>query len=150
MENLEIKSGPFSIIRKGIGIFNIVIAILMLILFFDTTNLLYILLIFLFLLNGIYFLTSGLGLEKSWIRIGNNFLLIKWSDRINPIQIHDSAVNKICFERLKITIHLNHRKPLKLNVNLFEKEQKTEIYQFFIDYAKEKNLILEKFTSTLL
>jgi hypothetical protein len=150
MENLEIKSGPFSIIRKGIGIFNIVIAILMLILFFDTTNLLYILLIFLFLFNGIYFLTNGFGLQKSWIRIGSNYLSIKWSDRIRIIQIHDLAINKICLERLKITINLKSRKPLKLNVSFFEKEQKTEIYQFFIDYAKEKNLVLEKLTSTLL
>ncbi len=150
MENLEIKSGPFNVIRKGIGILNIAIAILMIVLFLDTTNLLYILLILLFIFNGIYFLTNGFGLQKSRIRIGANSLLIKWSDRMRQIQIHDSAINKICLERLNITIYLNHRKPLKLNVSIFEKEQKTEIYQFFINYAKDKNLVLEKFTSTLL
>lgn len=150
MENLEIKSGPFNVIRKGIGILNIAIALVMLILLFDTKNLLYILAVLLIALNGISFVTNGFGLEKSWIRIRPGYLSIKWSDRIRPIQIHVAAINKICLERLKITIHLNHRKPLKLNINFFEKEQKTEIYRFFIDFAKEKNLVLEKFTSTLL
>jgi hypothetical protein len=150
MENLEIKSGPFSVIRKGIGILSIAIAILMLILLFDTKNLIYILAALLVAFNGIYFLTNSFGLEKSWIRIRPDYLSIKWSDRIRPIRIHDSAINKICLERLKITIHLNHRNPLKLNINYFEKEQKTEIYRFFIDFAKGKNLVLEKFTSTLL
>ncbi len=144
MVNLEIKSGPISAIRKGIGVFNFILAIFLFILFLDSRNILYILLTILVILNGFYLFTSGFGLEKSWIRVGTNFLIIKWSDRLRQIKIHNSAITKICLERLQIVIHMKYRKPLKLKISYLENDQKNKIYRFFIDYANQKNLSLER------
>ena len=67
-----------------------------------------------------------------------------------PVQIHDTRIAKISLERLKVIIYLKDKKPLNLDISYMEREQKKEIYEFLIEYSKQRNIILEKHSSTLL
>ena len=95
-----------------------------------------------FFFCGIYQITNGLGLERSWFRTGDNYIIIKWMNKINPVQIHDTRIARIHLTRYSILIRLKAKKPMKLNLGFLEKEQKKEVYEFMIDYAKKKNLEL--------
>jgi hypothetical protein len=99
---------------------------------------------------GIYLLTNGFGLERCWFRTGQNSLIIKWINRITPVQIHDSRIFKISLERTRVMIYRKEDKPLKLDLTFLEKEQKADVYQFLIDYSRQRNITLEKLSSTLL
>jgi hypothetical protein len=105
---------------------------------------------FFFALFGIYQITNGFGLERSWFKTGDNFIIIKWIDSIQPVQIHDVSITKISLERSRIIIFRKSGKPLKLNLDFLEREQKNEVYEFLINYSKQRNLTLEKHSSTLL
>jgi hypothetical protein len=85
---------------------------------------------------------NGLGLERSWFRTGDNFIVIKWINMINPVQIHDSRIAKICLTKSKILIYRKAGKPVKLNIDWLEREQKKKVYDFLIEYIKKKNLEL--------
>ena len=150
MEHLEIKSGPFTVIRTGIGILNIVAGILMFIASLDSDKIVIKITPFFMVFFGIYIITNGFGLERCWFRTGDNYIIIKWINRIAPLQIHDSRIFKISLERTRVMIYRKEGRPLKLDVTFLEKQQKTEIYNFLIEYAKQKNLTLERHSSTLL
>lgn len=150
MEHFEIKNRSFLMIRRGLGIFMIAIAIIWFFTFLKTPKIIYPLASFFFLFWGIYQITNGLGLERCWFRTDDNYIIIKWMDRIRPVQIHDSRIAKISLERTKILIYLKAKKPLKLNLGFMEREQKREVYEFLIGYSKKRNISLEKHSSTLL
>ena len=150
MEHLEIKSGPFTVIRTGIGILNIVAGILMFIASLDSDKIIIKITPFFMVFFGIYIITNGFGLERCWFRTGDNCIIIKWIYRIAPVQIHDSRIFKISLERTRVTIFRKEGKPLKLDITFLEKVQKTDIYNFLIEYAKQKNLTLERHSSTML
>ncbi len=95
-----------------------------------------------FAFTGVYQITNGLGLERSWLRTGENFIIVKWRNMFNQVQIHDTRIARIQLTRSKILIFQKSIKPLKLNLGFLEREQKKEIYEFLIEYAKKKNLEL--------
>jgi|GEM_PF-4845797 hypothetical protein len=72
MEHLEIKSGPFTVIRTGIGILNIVAGILMFIASLDSDKIIIKITPFFMVFFGIYIITNGFGLERCWFRTGDN------------------------------------------------------------------------------
>ncbi|MCJ7449900.1 MAG: hypothetical protein MUO72_19680 [Bacteroidales bacterium] len=150
MEYFEIKNRAYINIRRGLGIFMIVTAILWVISFADSGKIIYLITSIFFTFYGVYQLTNGLGLEKCWFRPGEHFLIVKWPNRIKPVQIHDSRIEKISLERLKVIIYQKAKKPLKLNIDFMEREQKKEVYEFLIEYSKQRNIVLEKHSSTLL
>lgn len=39
-------------------------------------------------------MTNGLGLERSWFRTGENYIIVKWTNMINPVQIHNNRILK--------------------------------------------------------
>jgi hypothetical protein len=150
MEQLEIKSGPFKAIRTGIAILNIVAGIVGFIASLESDKVIVKIAPVFIVFFGIYLLTNGFGLERCWFRTGDNCLIIKWINRINPVQIHDSRIFKIGLERTRVMIFRKGDKPLKLDISHLEKGQKTEIYNFLISYAKSKSLTLERNSSTML
>ena len=150
MEHLEIKRGPFKVIRTGIAILNIVAGVVAFIASLKSDNIIIKIAPVFIVFFGIYLLTNGFGLERCWFRTGNNSLIIKWINRITPVQIHDSRIFKISLERTRVIIFRREDKSLNLDISYLEKEQKTEIYNFLINYAKQKNLTLERHSSTLL
>ncbi|MGD0342305.1 MAG: hypothetical protein ABSA76_11445 [Bacteroidales bacterium] len=150
MEHLEIKSGPFTVIRTVIAILNIAAGILMFIVSFSSGKILMKITPFFIVFFGLYLLTNGFGLERCWFRTGNNCLIIKWRNRVAPVQIHNSRVFKISLERTRVMIYRKEENPLKLDISFLEKEQKAEIFNFLIEYAKQKNLVIEKHSSTMI
>jgi hypothetical protein len=150
MEHLEIKRGPFKVIRTGIAILDIITGVVAFIASLKSGNIIIKIAPVFIIFFGIYLLTNGFGLERCWFRIGNNSLIIKWINRISPLQIHDSRIFKISLERTRVMIFRKEDKPLKLDINFLEKEQKAEVYNFLIDYAKHKNLVLEKHSGTMI
>jgi hypothetical protein len=150
MEHLEIKSGPFKAIRTGIAILNIVAGIIAFIASLESDHIIVKIAPIFIVFFGIYLITNGFGLEKCWLRTGDNSLIIKWTNRVNPVQIHDSRIFKISLERTRVMIYRKEDQPLKLDLTFLEKEQKTDVYQFLIDYSRQRNITLEKLSSTLL
>jgi hypothetical protein len=150
MEHLEIKRGPFTVIRTGIAILNIIAGVVAFIASLESDNIIIRIAPVFIVFFGIYLLTNGFGLERCWLRTGNNSLIIKWINRITPVQIHDSRIFKISLERTRVMIFRKENKPLKLDINFLEKEQKTEVYNFLIEYTKQKNLVLEKHSGTMI
>ncbi len=150
MEHFEITNKKFKRVRIGLGIFFIIISILWYISSRESSRIILPLTSFFFALFGIYQITNGFGLERSWFKTGDNFIMIKWIDSIQPVQIHDISITKISLERSRIIIFRKSRKPLKLNLSFLEREQKNEVYEFLINYSKQRNLTLEKHSSTLL
>ena len=144
MVHLEVKSGPFRVIKNAIAIFNILAAVAMFIAYFREYKIIPLIASFFIALNGVYLVTNGFGLERTWLRTGDNFILIKWINMIAPVQLHDIRIDRIIFERVQIVIHQKSKKPLKLRLNHLEKEQKKEVYEFLTDYSKNHNLSLEK------
>ncbi|HZL76336.1 MAG TPA: hypothetical protein VFB97_01420 [Bacteroidales bacterium] len=150
MEHLEIKRGPFTVIRTVIAILNIVAGAVAFVASLKSDNIIVKIAPIFIIFLGIYLLTNGFGLERCWFRTGQNSLIVKWINRIASVQIHDSRIFKISLERTRVMIYRKEDQPLKLDLTFLEKEQKTEIYNFLIDYAKKKNLVLEKHSSTLI
>jgi len=150
MEHLEIKRGPFKVIRAGIAILNIVAGAVAFIASLKSENIIVKIAPIFIVFFGIYLLTNGFGLERCWFRTGQNSLIIKWINRITPVQIHDSRIFKISLERTRVMIYRKEDQPLKLDLTFLEKEQKADVYQFLIDYSRQRNITLEKLSSTLL
>jgi hypothetical protein len=150
MEHFEIRNRSFMMIRRGLGIFMIVTAIIWFFAFLESKKIIYPITSFFFLFYGIYQITNGFGLERSWFKTGDNFIIIKWMNRVMPVQIHDSRIAKISLERTKVVIYQKAMKPLNLNMSFMEMEQKKEVYEFMIGYSKKRNINLEKHSSTLL
>jgi len=150
MEYFEIRNRSLINIRRWLGIFMIVTAILWAVSFADSGKIIYLITSIFFAFYGVYQITNGLGLEKCWFRPGEQSLIIKWPNRIKPVQIHDSRIEKISLERLKVVIYQKAMKPLKLNIDFMEREQKKEVYEFLIEYSKQRNIVLEKPSGTLI
>ncbi len=144
MEHLEVKSSPFNVIKTGIGILNIVAAITLFAVYFKDKDVIPLITSLVIAFSGIYFITNGFGLERSWFRTGENFIIIKWMNMVRPVQIHVTRIVKICMERSRITVYQKARKPLKLKVDFLEREQKKEVYEFFIEFSKQRNIEIEK------
>ncbi len=128
-------------IRRGLGIFMIITAFLWLFLYIqNTSKIIYLFCFIAFIFYGLYQMTNGLGLERSWFRTGEKYIIVKWTNMIRPVQIHNSRILRIVLTRHSIFIRQKSAKQLKLNINFLEREQKKEVYDFLLEYGKTKNL----------
>ena len=150
MDYFEIRNRALVNIRRGLGIFMIATAVVWAVSFADSGKIIYLTGSIFFVFYGVYHITNGLGLEKCWLKPGEHSLTVKWSNRLKPVQIHDSCIEKISLERLKVVIFQKDRKPLKLNIDFLERDQKRELYEFLIEYSKQGNITLEKHSNTLI
>jgi hypothetical protein len=142
MENLEIKNSPFSVIRFGIGIFMTIVAITWLITFIDSHKVLDIIFCLFFVFYGLYNMTNGFGIEKSYISITESGLKIKLMDWIMAKELSDSLIENITLSRTNILINTKKGKAVKIKLVYMDTKQKSEIYNFLIEYAAEKKLVL--------
>jgi hypothetical protein len=150
MDYFEVKGRGYSIIRKGLGILMIITAIAWFLTYLASIKIIYLAGSIFFLLYGIYQFTNGFGFEKAWVKTENNSLIIKWNNRISPIQIHTTRISKISLERSRIIIFQRSMKPIKLNLGFLEKHEKSDLYMFFMDFAREGNIGIVRHCSTRL
>ena len=142
MENLVIVNNSAVKIRKGLGIFTFLIAIVWVFIFLDSRKIFDLLQFGLWAFVGATYFTQGFGLEKSFIEIGNTGLIIKWMNKMKPVSVTDSEIENISLKKSEIVINRINKKPIKLKRNYLELKQMTEVYKFFIEYSKDKNLTL--------
>jgi len=142
MENLVIINNSAIKIRKGLGIFTFLIAIFWVFIFLDSRKIFDLLQFVLWAFIGASHFTQGFGLEKSFIEIDDNGLKIKWMSKIKLVIISDSEIENICIKKSEIIINRANKKPIRLQRSYLELKQMTEVYKFFIEYSKEKNLTL--------
>jgi len=144
MENLLIKTGYPLSKRIAFGGGLILVAVIMIILYITLEIKFFAGSSMPLFLIGILFLTplsSKLGLSsyKTQIKIGKGFLEIIWPDR-GKINVLESEIGRITLSTKYVFIFRKARKDIKLV--LYDKNQKTQVFKFFTEYAKEKNLTL--------
>jgi hypothetical protein len=142
MESLVIVNNSAIKIRKGLGIFTFLIAILWVFIFLDSRKIFDLLQFGLWAFIGASHFTQGFGLEKSFIEIGNTGLIIKWMNKIKPVIVSDSEIENISLKKSEIIINRVNKKPIRLKRSYLELKQMTEVYKFFIEYSKDKNITL--------
>jgi hypothetical protein len=144
MDNLIIIRKNLSFSRKAIGGFWIIIGIALLI--FDKGSLgkvdwgrsiAYFII-------GVIFFTPLMGSARSQIEICERCLKIIWITWYRKVTVLDSEIEGITLTAKGILIKRKDKRPLKISFYLIEKEQRVQVYKFFIEYAQLKNLVLEK------
>ncbi len=78
------------------------------------------------------------------IKLTGEGLKIRWFNWLKEKNIPDTEIEKIILGRLYIHINRKDKKPVKLNLEGLEKADKTRLYEFLIEYSKQKSLGLER------
>jgi hypothetical protein len=147
MENLLFKYRGWSWIMRIIGISWIVFGIAELLFLQDKPlTLLHCRTSIAYVLIGVIFLTPLVGNNETSFVVGDCNLKIKWRTRIREIIIQDTEIEKIILRNKKIEIQRKGKKAVVLPFGewLWKLEDKTKVFEFMIEYARQKNLILEK------
>jgi len=99
-----------------------------------------------YLVIGVIFFSPITGNSETSFLVGENNLKIKWRTRIREIIIQDTEVEKIILGNKNIEIRRKDKKAVVLPFGewLWKVEDKTKVYEFMIEYARQKNLVLEK------
>ncbi|MFH0842054.1 MAG: hypothetical protein V1903_05465 [Bacteroidota bacterium] len=78
------------------------------------------------------------------IKLTGEGLKIRWFNWLKEKNIPDTEIEKIILGRLYIHINRKDKKPMKLILEGLEKADKTRLYEFLIEYSKQKSLGLER------
>jgi hypothetical protein len=148
MENLLFKYRGWGWIKIIIGVFWILFGIFNLLFFYDKPLTLsnWIWSIFAVIMGVIFFTSLLVGNNETSFVVGDGNLKIKWRTNIREIIIQDTEIEKIILRNKKIEIQRKGKKAVVLPFGewLWKLEDKTKVYEFMIEYARQKNLILEK------
>lgn len=147
MENLIFKYRGWGWIVRIIGIFWILLGIINLLFFLDKPLTLSTLIRpILAVIMGFIFCTPLMGNNETNFVVGDGNLKIKWRTRIRKIIIQDTEIEKIILRNNRIEIRRKGKKAVKLLFGewLWKLEDKTKVYEFMIEYARQRNLVLEK------
>jgi|WetSurMetagenome_2_1015567.scaffolds.fasta_scaffold209070_2 hypothetical protein len=147
MENLHFRYGGWATVRVIFGVFWILLGISNLVLIFSNppTHANWIQ-ICLAIILGVMFFTPIVGHNETSFVIGEGKLRIIWRTRIREIVIMDTDIEKIILRNKTIEIHRKGMKEVVLHFGewLWKLEDKKKVYEFLIEYARQKNLLLEK------
>ncbi|MCX6253674.1 MAG: hypothetical protein NTV31_04265 [Bacteroidia bacterium] len=145
MENLIFKHRGWAWSKRIIGIFWISFGIINLLFFYDKpltlSNWIWSIASVLF---GVIFFTPLVGNNETKLVVGDGNLKIKWRTKIREIIIKDNEIEKILLKNNKIEIRRKEKKAVVLIFEKLKLEDKTKVYEFMIEYARQKNLVLEK------
>jgi hypothetical protein len=95
-------------------------------------------------LIGIIFFTPLVGNNETRLVVGDGNLKIKWATKIRGIIIRDNEIEKIILKDKKIEIQRKEKKAVGLWFERWEIEDKRKVYEFMIEYARQRNIVLEK------
>jgi hypothetical protein len=98
------------------------------------------------ILIGVIFFTPVTGNNETRLEAAEGNLKIKWRSRIREIIIGENEIEKIILGNKKIEIRIKQKKPVVLLFGewLWKLADKTKVYEFLIEYARQKNIVLEK------
>jgi len=99
-----------------------------------------------FVLIGVIFFTPLMGNNETRFVVGDDNLKIKWRTKIGEIIIKNNEIEKIILRNKKIEIQRKQKKTLVLPFGewLWKLEDKTKVYEFMIEYSRQKGIVLEK------
>jgi len=144
MDKLIIEHKGQAITRKVIGGLWIIIAIAFLIFEKNSLGQKDWTRAILFFILGILFFTPLMGSTKSQIEICEGCLKIIWQNWIRTVTIAETEIERILLAKDGIKIYRKDKKAVKLLFYYISKEQKNQVYEFFTQYAKQKNFVLGK------
>jgi hypothetical protein len=145
MENLIFKQKGRAISKRIIGVFWILFGIgELLFLSDDPLTLSSWIMSISFVLIGVIFFTPLVGNNETRFVVCDGNLKIKWATKIREIIIKDNEIEKIILRNRKIEIQRKEKKAVVLLFEQWKLENKTKVYEFMIEYARQKNLVLEK------
>ena len=142
MEALRIEHKTAPVIRKSIAVILLINGLSWIFAHLDSLKFYHVLFGVVFIIAGMAHFTNGFGAEKSYILEMKGSLKIKWMNWFRSYTILESEIGKITLTRFRVIIERKENKPLKLNIDFFEREQKKEVYDYFIEYARNKNVEL--------
>ncbi|MGD0754751.1 MAG: hypothetical protein ABR927_06785 [Bacteroidales bacterium] len=145
MENLIFKHRGWAWSKRIIGVFWILFGIFNLLFFSDKSlSLSDWIRSIVGVLLGVISFTPLVGNNETSFVVGDGNLKIRWRTRIREIIIQDNEVEKIILRNKKIEIQRKEKKAVVLMFEPWKLEDKTKVYEFMIEYARQKNLVLEK------
>jgi hypothetical protein len=142
MESIIIRNASSSKIRKGLGIFTIILAVFWIVSFVYSHKIFELVQFFLWAFLGGYHFTEGFGLEKEFVEIMENGLNVKLQNRIKPVVILNSEIEKIILRKWEIIIYRVKNKPVIFKRKYLEPKHMNEVYKFFIEFASARNIDL--------
>ncbi len=95
----------------------------------------------LFCVIGALFLTPVVGSQKSKIEILDGGMRILWYTWIRKVTVQDTEIESIILAKNGVMIKRKDKKPLKIKLHLFEKDEKKKVFDFFSEYARYRNLV---------
>ena len=147
MENLIFKHTGWAWTKRIIGVFLILVGLADLLFIQDKPlTPLHCLYSIGFVLIGVISFTPLVGNNETRFVVGDDNLKIKWRTKIGEIIIINNEIEKIILRNKKIEILRKEKKAVILSFGdwLWKVEDKTKEYEFLIEYARQKNLVLEK------
>ena len=147
MENLTFKYRGWGRAKRIIGVLWILLAIAELSFLSDKSLTLSVgIRSVVFVLLGAILFTPLMGNNETRFVVGDDNLKIKWRTKIGEIIIKNNEIEKIILSNKKIEIQRKEKKAVVLPFGewLWKLEDKTKVYEFMIEYAQQKNLVLEK------
>lgn len=144
MELLKIENKPWSYIRFGFGIIFIIAGFQFFFAEISDSRIINYFFLFMYLLTGLSFMTNDFGMSKSYLKPENNRLIIKRMSKLRPTIVEDSEIEIIILKRSEIRLNLKNGKSISYNLTIVNKDEKSKIYHFFIDYSKERQIKLER------
>jgi hypothetical protein len=144
MENLTFKHTGQLVSKRITGGIVIIIAMVLLIFKKDSLTLFDWLESILFFFLGVIYFTPLSGSDVSFIESGEGNIKIRWRSWFREVMIQDTEIEKITLAKTNVLISRKGKKPVRMAIDTLEKEQKTKVYEFMIEYARQRNLILER------
>lgn len=144
MEPLIIKRKVYSIVKIIVGVIFIVAGTFNILDSSAKHEVINWVLNILLIVLGIINFTPYSGSVTTRLIPGDNDLRIRWRGWMFWKLIRPDEVEKIVLDRLFILINRKEKKPVRLDLDSLEKDQKTQIYNFFIEYAEQKSLPVER------
>jgi hypothetical protein len=142
MENLILRHNKRPIVRiivllmfvlVLVGLFYLVLKPI------DVWDVVELILLFLIYISILLFITA-----QSGIWLIDNGMKIRWFSWLRGKIIPDSEIEKVVLGRQSVSIVIKGKKPMRLSLESLEKVDKTRLYEFLIEYSKQKNLSLER------
>ena len=98
----------------------------------------------LIIIFGLSNFTPYSGSDTTRLVPGDDDLKIRWRNRAFWKHIRHDEVEKIVLGKPYILVYRKGKKPLRLDIDFLEKEQRSQVSDFFLEYAMQRNLVIEK------
>lgn len=144
MEDLSIKHNTHVLFRKIMGVFALLLGALYIVMAIIEPKALNIILAVMWTIMGSLYFMSSWESNRSAVEPGDGFIRLRWLNWMRYRIIRDSEIGKITLSRSNILIDLKDKKPVRLPLDFFETSEKKEVYTYFIELCRQRNLALEK------